>query len=176
VHRKVLIAFFVIAMSLATALSRPIQTTPKKAAVPAEVSLPFELVNRHVMIQVRVNNSRPLSFVLDTGDKYAIIDLARARELGLNLQGEVRAAGAGPERPTGAFVRGAMFTIPGLAGFSQPIDIALPVAHLASRLGQDFDGILGPMRFDANQQARTRMMFIVVEKGVASVKELVAAK
>ena len=40
----------------------------------------------------------------------------------------------------------------------------------------DFEGILGPMRFDANQQARTRMMFIVVEKGVASVKELVAAK
>jgi branched-chain amino acid transport system substrate-binding protein len=40
----------------------------------------------------------------------------------------------------------------------------------------DFDAILGPMRFDANQQARTRMMFIVVEKGSPVVKELVAVK
>jgi branched-chain amino acid transport system substrate-binding protein len=40
----------------------------------------------------------------------------------------------------------------------------------------DFAAILGPMRFDANQQARTRMMFIVVDKGAATVKELVAVK
>jgi branched-chain amino acid transport system substrate-binding protein len=40
----------------------------------------------------------------------------------------------------------------------------------------DFEAILGPMRFDANQQARTRMMFIVVDKGAATVKELVAVK
>jgi branched-chain amino acid transport system substrate-binding protein len=39
-----------------------------------------------------------------------------------------------------------------------------------------FDAILGPMRFDANQQARTRMMFIVVDKGAATVKELVSVK
>lgn len=39
-----------------------------------------------------------------------------------------------------------------------------------------YDAILGPMNFDANQQARTRMMFIVVDKGAASVKELVAVK
>ena len=40
----------------------------------------------------------------------------------------------------------------------------------------DFAAILGPMRFDVNQQARTRMMFIVVDKGAATVKELVAVK
>lgn len=40
----------------------------------------------------------------------------------------------------------------------------------------EYDGILGPMHFDANQQARTRMMYIVVEKGVPTVKELVAVK
>lgn len=39
-----------------------------------------------------------------------------------------------------------------------------------------YDAILGPMNFDANQQARTRMMFIVVDKGAASVKELVTVK
>jgi branched-chain amino acid transport system substrate-binding protein len=39
-----------------------------------------------------------------------------------------------------------------------------------------YEAILGPMRFDANHQARTRMMWIVVDKGAAVVKELVAVK
>ena len=39
-----------------------------------------------------------------------------------------------------------------------------------------YDAILGPMRFDANHQARTRMMWIVVDKGAATVKELLTVK
>jgi hypothetical protein len=138
-----LLALVVFALSLTTAASRSVQTTQRPAAPASEVTIPFELVNRHVVIQVKVNNSRPLSFVLDTGDKFAIIDLERAKELGLTLQGELSAGGAGSERPTGAFVRNSTFTIPGLAGFSQPVNIALPIRILAPRMGQDFDGILG---------------------------------
>lgn len=96
-----------------------------------------------MVIQVKVNNSRPLSFVLDTGDKFAIIDLERAKELGLTLQGELRVGGAGSEQPTGSFVKDSTFTVPGLPGFSQPVNIALPIRNLAPRMGQDFDGILG---------------------------------
>jgi branched-chain amino acid transport system substrate-binding protein len=40
----------------------------------------------------------------------------------------------------------------------------------------NYDAILGPMHFDTHHQAGTRMMWIVVEKGAPSVKELVAAK
>ena len=40
----------------------------------------------------------------------------------------------------------------------------------------NYDAILGPMRFDAHHQAGTRMMWIVVEKGTPTVKELAAAK
>jgi hypothetical protein len=141
--RRVLLAFALVALSLATAASRTIQSTGTPASPAAEATIPFELVNRHVVIQVKVNNSRPLSFVLDTGDKFAVIDLDRAKELGLSLQGELRVGGAGAERPTGFFVKGSTFTIPGLPGFSQPVNIALPVRNLAPRMGQDFDGILG---------------------------------
>lgn len=140
---KTLIAFAVIALCLTVASSRAIQTPSKTAPSAAEVTIPFELVNRHVVLQVRVNNSRPLSFVLDTGDRFAIIDLERAKELGLNLQGQITVGGAGSGRPTGALVKASTFTIPGVAGFSQPVNLALPIRNLASRLGQDFDGILG---------------------------------
>ena len=40
----------------------------------------------------------------------------------------------------------------------------------------NYDAILGPMRFDDHHQARTRMMWIVIEKGTPVVKELVAVK
>jgi hypothetical protein len=143
-NRRALFIVVLVGLLLNTAASRAIQSTPQPAAAaPSEVTIPFELVNRHVMLKVRVNNSRPLSFVLDTGDKFAIIDLERAKELGLNLHGALRVGGAGSERPTGAFVKDSTFTIPGLAGFSQPVNIALPVRNLSSRMGQDFDGILG---------------------------------
>ena len=107
------------------------------------VTIPFELVNRHILLKVKVNNSPALSFVLDTGDKFAIIDLERARALGLNLQGKVNVGGAGAGSSAGAFVRDANFTISGLESFSQPVTLALPIGTLSSRLGQDFDGIIG---------------------------------
>ena len=105
--------------------------------------IPFEFVNRHIVIPVKVNNSRPLSFVLDTGDQFAIINLDTAKELGLKLRGQVRVGGAGAQLQTGAFVDGATFTVPGLDDFSQRVTLALPIGHLTPRLGHDFDGIIG---------------------------------
>lgn len=123
--------------------SRAVQsaTRPEKAAQPVEI--PFELANRHIILKVKVDGSRPLSFVLDTGDRYAIVDLDRARELGLKLHGAIRMGGAGAGIKTGAFVEGATFTIPAFTGFSQPVSLALPIRSMSQGLGQDFDGIIG---------------------------------
>lgn len=90
---------------------------------PAPQVIPFELINRHIFIPVRVNDSRPLWFVLDTGDQYAIINLDTAKQLGLKLRGQVSVGGAGAQTQTGAFVDGATFVMQGLKGFSQPVTI-----------------------------------------------------
>jgi len=119
------------------------QPGPSSNASDLIATIPFELVNNHIVLRVQVNNNRPLSFVLDTGDQYAVINLDTARALGLKLRGEVRVGGAGAQMATGAFVQDASFTLPSFAGFSQPVTLALPIGHLASRLGQDFDGIIG---------------------------------
>lgn len=131
------LAFPALSSAQSQSLSLP------QSAQAAPITIPFDLVNRHIILKVRINNSRPLTFVLDTGDKYAIVDLDLARELDLKLEGQVRMQGAGTEAPTGAFVRKASFFVDGLDGFTQPIVLALPIARLASRLGQDFDGIIG---------------------------------
>lgn len=140
-NRKPLLAFALLILSFASAAPLSVRVAPKPAAAP--ISIPFELVTRHVVVKVRINNSRPLSFVFDTGDKVAIVDLARAQELGLDLHGEVHVGGAGSGKLTGSLVRGAIWTLPGLEGFSQPVALALPFDRLASRFGHDFDGIIG---------------------------------
>src|SRR5205085_7790375 len=101
----------------------------------APVTIPFELVTRHIMLKVRINNSRPLSFVFDTGDKVGIVDAEVAKELGLKPEGQVRVGGAGAETLPGSLVKEASWMLPGLEGFSQPVTMALPLGRMAARLG-----------------------------------------
>ena len=144
--RRSLLSLVVFGLLLSAAASRTIQPNSfqsKGAIQSSAVTIPFELVNRHIVLKVLVNNSRPLSFVLDTGDQFAIINLDRAKEMGLKLQGEIHMGGAGAAISTGSFVRDSSFTIPGFPGFSQPLNAALPIGRMAPRFGQDFDGIIG---------------------------------
>jgi len=149
-NRKLLVTVLSIVFLLA-ALSVGLQSvvvsqspaTATQASEVASPTIPFELINRHIILKIRVNDSRPLSFVLDTGDQFAIIDLERAKELKINLGSSVRVGGAGAATQLGAYVKNAKFTIPELPGFSQPVTLALPINSLAPRLGQDFDGIIG---------------------------------
>lgn len=140
-NRKTLLAFLLVLLSIGAAPSHAVQKNSKRAAAP--FSIPFELVTRHIVVKVRINDSRPLSFVFDTGDKVGIVDIGVAKELGLNLHGQIHVGGAGNETLTGSMVEGARWTLPGLDGFSQPIAIAIPLGRLAARFGHDFDGIIG---------------------------------
>ena len=140
--RKTLFPFLLIALVVAAAPSRAIQTTSKPAAT-APITIPFELVTRHIMLKVKINNSRPLSFVLDTGDRVGIVDIDVAKELGLKLQGQVQIGGAGSSTLPGSTVEDATWTLPGLEGFSQPLRLAIPLGRLEARFGHDFDGIIG---------------------------------
>ena len=142
-HRKSLLAFLILILSLATAASGTRQTSPKPVATTSPVVIPFQLVVRHILLKVEVNNSRPLSFVFDTGDKVAIVDDECAKELGLKLEGQIRVGGAGSDFLTGSFVKESSWRIPELKEFSQPVTLAMPLGRLASRFGHDFDGIIG---------------------------------
>jgi hypothetical protein len=140
--RKTLFPFLLIALAIAAAPSRAIQTTPKPTTR-SSVVIPFELVTRHILVKVRINNSRPLSFVLDTGDQVGIVDTEVAKELGLKLRGQVQIGGAGGGTLPGSIVDEATWSLPGLEGFSQPIRLAIPLGKMEARFGHDFDGIIG---------------------------------
>lgn len=109
----------------------------------SQITIPFELVNEHIFIKATTNASRPLEFMLDTGDKFAILDLGLAKELGVKLGGDIHVHGVGPEVTKGAFVNDTSFALSGFPGFSQPVTLAIPLRNLAPRLGHDLDGIIG---------------------------------
>src|SRR5262245_57883308 len=114
-----LISPLIVALALAFATTASAQTASALSSAP--VTIPFELVTRHIVVKVRVNNSRPLSFVFDTGDKVGIVDMDVAQELGLRLEGSVHVGGAGAEKLGGSTVKDANWTLDGLDGFSQPV-------------------------------------------------------
>jgi hypothetical protein len=89
------------------------------------VTVPFELANRHIVLQARVNASRPLAFILDTGADAAIVMTNVATELGLKLTGSVAVGGAGAGQQTGSLVQGANWSLDALGGFVQPVAMAL---------------------------------------------------
>src|SRR5262245_13388769 len=112
------------------------------AAIPP-ATIPFELATHHIIVKVRVNKSRPLSFVLETGASVAIVRTDVARELGLSLHGSVNGRGAGSGTQAGSRVRDATWSLVGLDGFSQPVAVALPLPALPAGMGRDIGGIIG---------------------------------
>jgi hypothetical protein len=107
-----------------------------------DVTIPFQLVNKTIFIQVMVAH-KPLWFVLDTGDKYAIIDLSTARSLGLELGDQVPVGGGGKDTVMGNYLKNSEFRVTGLENFSQPLFIAVPLEELAKASGHELAGVLG---------------------------------
>src|ERR671912_1375720 len=62
------------------------------------LAIPFELDDNLIHVRVRVNGSRPLSFILDTG-AYSFIHTRQARSIGLKLKLVGQGGGTGANQP-----------------------------------------------------------------------------
>lgn len=79
------------------------------------ITIPFELDDNLIYVRVRVNGSRPLSFILDTG-AYSMIHARHARTIGLKLKMIGQAGGAGANQPDVYLVTDKVsFSLPGVA-------------------------------------------------------------
>jgi len=144
INRRKFAGLLLILVSTVVASLHAGSSRAQQAAAPsAPVVIPFELYSRHILIKVRINNSDPLTFLLDTGDKLAIVSLARAGDLNLSLRGQVNIGGAGAGTLKGAFVGDAKLMVIGLEGNTEPVTLAVPFDSLEPRLGRKVDGIIG---------------------------------
>jgi predicted aspartyl protease len=135
----------------ALALFTPPQSAqqPQAATAPAQSSkvsrFPMELNGNHVLLQGRVNGSGPLWFTLDTGAAASVINMRRAREMGLPLTETGRAQGAGGSAET-ARLSGINFGLEGVEIKNLNV-MAIALDSIEATAGRSMDVIIGSELF-----------------------------
>lgn len=103
------------------------------------LGIPFQVSSSFVLVQLRVNNSRPLWFLLSTAST-SVIDARIAKELGLPVQGKEKST-AGHSSGAG-LVSGVSLALPGVTTFNQAAAV-LPLEFISSIIGQPIAGLIG---------------------------------
>ena len=111
-------------------------------AIGEESSFPFEFRKGMIFVPVRLNGSKPLSFVLDTGSARMLIDRTLADSLDLKRSGQGSLQGAGAGRIPIEFVHNVDLGLPGLESRGYEFSTA-DLQPLQASLGAEVDGILG---------------------------------
>jgi Aspartyl protease len=102
------------------------------------LKIPLEIDNNIILMRVRVNNSKPLKFIFDTGASHSVINSQRAAELGLKTQGQASGNATGGAIQA-SFIKGVSLSVPG-AEVSNQLIASMP---FATPPGFEFDGTVG---------------------------------
>ena len=103
-------------------------------------NIPFDFIENHLYIPVTASGKERL-WVLDTGAAISVLNRAFAEELGLDLEGELKGAGAGGTVEA-SFTTVPPYGIKGIEFQSQTVAV-IDMDELIRRLGVDIVGILG---------------------------------
>jgi len=113
----------------------PLSPQPKK-------TIPFEPYRNLIFVPVRVNGSRPLAFVLDSGSGNGMIDRARAKELGLKLEAGGQGIGLGEGTFDYDLAKDVSLAFGGMEVRVAALKV-VDIAHMHRVFGQRVDGTLG---------------------------------
>ena len=101
------------------------------------------LLGGGILLQARVNDSGPLQFALDSGGGSGfIVDLRRAKSLGLRIEGKSLSTGAGERSVDVVFAKNVLIKLPGTEFPSQTVAV-IALDSLEPFSGQALDGIIG---------------------------------
>jgi hypothetical protein len=112
------------------------------AAGDRKATFGFDWRNGMIFIPVRLNGSRPLSFVLDTASTKMIVDRTLATSLGLKAGGSGSLQGAGAGRIPIEFIHNVSIGLPDIESTGYEFSTA-DLQPLETSLGVRVDGILG---------------------------------
>jgi len=107
-------------------------------------SIPFEIAGEnYVLIKARVNDSGPLTFLLDSGAGSGLVLYNQAAQA-LNLKGEGKGKGGGAGESTfeTALIKGASLSFPGVTLNNQTF-VVYPPDSPQTGLGRVVDGVIG---------------------------------
>lgn len=105
------------------------------------VTVPFELFQNSILLQFRINNSRPIWFAFDTGASVNIINESLAQELRLANEGQANIEGGGGTT-TGFAANNLTISLPGVEAYRQTM-AAIPLEQLSAYYGRQMGGVIG---------------------------------
>jgi len=105
-------------------------------------TFPFDWRKGMICVPARINGSRPLTFVLDSGSTRMLIDRRLAADLGLKTSGKGSLQGAGAGRIPLEFIHDVSLALPGVESKGYEFSTA-DLQPLEASLGVKVDGILG---------------------------------
>jgi hypothetical protein len=103
---------------------------------------PCDLYSNLIFVSVRVNDSSPLSFLLDSGAGMTVLNAERVKALKLKTEGKISVSGNSADNMEASFVKDASLSLPGAEPFHVPM-ISLPLDTVEALMGRTIDGILG---------------------------------
>jgi hypothetical protein len=122
------------------------QVTPEVRSTPSNQSLatiPFELYFNEIYVRVRVNNSEPFWFVVDSGAGGWIVDRAHATRLALHLEQETeKGTGAGSGTYDVHYVKDVTFSLSDF-NISVPLIGVIDLSAHKSQIGREIEGLIG---------------------------------
>lgn len=119
-------------------------------ATPAKVaSIPLEIAGEnYVLIKARVNDSGPLTFLLDSGAGSGLVLYHKATQaLNLKSEGKGKGGGAGESTFETGFIKGASLSFPGVTMNNQTFVVYPPDTPL-SAVDRMVDGVIGYTLFN----------------------------
>src|SRR6266851_3403061 len=99
------------------------------------LGIPFELASNVIFLQVRVNGSEPVWFVLDTGAPGTVLDASRAKMLGIKVSGGGDVEGTGENTAAAGMAKDVSFSLKGLDFQAREIAV-LPLSNLNHYVGR----------------------------------------
>jgi hypothetical protein len=105
------------------------------------LGVPFELSGNLIVMKVRVNRSRPLHFIFDTGAGISVIDPQSAKALRLRTKGKLKLDATGGSVESG-LIQSVALSVPGVDVFNQTL-ATIDLDAFAPLFGFKIDGIIG---------------------------------
>jgi len=139
--RLALIFHLVIGLAVSAAAS----PSPLKPYLVADIhgsQIRFQLFGKLVYVPVRINNSGPFWFILDSGAQNSVIDERVAKALGLKVQGQANVIGIGESSVKVGFAKHVSLTF-GEVEFADQDLVVYPCETLEHFTGHVINGILG---------------------------------
>ncbi len=138
----VLLGCLVVPLTMLTNACTTSQPAPRTASNSQPVIVPFEQADKLVFVQVQLEHSRPLWFVLDSASSRMLVEQKVAAALGLKVEGTASVGGAGAGRVPINLIHDLSIQLGGLKSTHYEF-AAIDLSGVAASIGRPIDGILG---------------------------------